>query len=98
MSQSISNANSGDLDAHWRDLRLKPIEWHPAGDFTTSDLTNLDCRVPSAKINSARPEICGDGIDNDCNGWIDDGPQCLAPPSLEPNVDWWRGMNRRVKG
>jgi len=27
-------------------------------------------------------EICGDGIDNDCNGIIDDG--CYEPPIQQP--------------
>lgn len=34
--------------------------------------------------NVVEPEVCGDGIDNDCNGVVDD-PNVCGPTSLECN-------------
>ena len=35
---------------------------------------NLDCNDGFAEINPNGTEICGDELDNDCNGQIDEGP------------------------
>ncbi|PWB38481.1 MAG: hypothetical protein C3F02_03955 [Parcubacteria group bacterium] len=77
MSQSIAaNPYSGDWPTHTRDLRLKRMIWNDDGTFTTSNLTKLSCRVASGDINPDATEVCSDGIDNDCNGQIDDPALC----------------------
>jgi hypothetical protein len=75
-TQSVANPNSGDWSEHGRDLRLKRMVWFPDGSFTTSNLTDLACRVPSYEINPGMPEICDDTIDNDCSGAADDVADC----------------------
>lgn len=75
MTQSISNSNSGD-NSHNRELRVKRIVWADDGTFTTSKLSDLSCRVSSASINPDATEICGDGIDNNCSGDIDEDSVC----------------------
>jgi hypothetical protein len=42
-------------------------------------LDNTDCDDASAAVFPGNPEICGDLLDNDCNGLIDDG---FAAPSV----------------
>jgi hypothetical protein len=40
-----------------------------------------DCDDSSGSVNPGSPEICENGTDDDCNGWIDDeDPACEAPP------------------
>ena len=34
----------------------------------------LDCNDGDPEINPEKPEICGDGLDNNCNDEVDDGP------------------------
>ena len=75
-SQSVANANSGDWLEHGRDLRLKRMVWLPDTSYATSNLTDLACRVPSAQINPGMPEICGDRIDNDCDGRAENVAEC----------------------
>ncbi len=72
----VANPYSGFWGSHVRDLRLKRIRWNDDGSFTTSNLTNLDCRVPSAAINPGVAEACSDNLDNDCNAQVDDPLLC----------------------
>ena len=37
-----------------------------------------DCDDTDPAINPAADEVCGDGIDNDCDGLIDTDPECIA--------------------
>ena len=33
------------------------------------------------------PEVCGDGVDNDCNGEVDELPECGCPTACREGVD-----------
>lgn len=72
----VPNPYSGYWFSHRRDLRLKRIVWNTNGTFTTANLIDPVCRVPSADINPAMPELCGDGLDNNCSGQVDDPMLC----------------------
>ena len=73
MSQRISNTDtSGDYSLDWGDLRLKRMVWKDDGTFETSNLTRLSCSVHSKNINPDHPELCGNIIDDNCNGEIDE--------------------------
>lgn len=87
MTQSITNSNSGDSVLHYRELRVKRIVWNSDGTFTTSKLSDLDCRVSSASINPGAEEICDDGIDNNCSGEADEASVCDAVPGDEGGGD-----------
>ncbi len=39
----------------------------------------LDCSDDRADVHPGAIEVCGDGIDNDCSGGIDDAPACGCP-------------------
>ena len=39
----------------------------------------LDCDDRDPKVHPGAAELC-DGVDNDCNGLVDDGPRCPCPP------------------
>jgi len=39
-------------------------------------LCTVDCRDDDPAIHPGEPEICGDGIDQDCSGQADDGKDC----------------------
>ncbi len=36
-----------------------------------------DCNDASAQVNPGRPEVCGDGFDNNCNGLADEDCDCV---------------------
>ncbi|MBI3963454.1 MAG: family 43 glycosylhydrolase, partial [Candidatus Kerfeldbacteria bacterium] len=78
MSQSISNANAQYYGTHARDLQLKRVEWNDDFTFTTSKLTDFDCRVASSAINPDAAEVCDDLIDNNCSGAADEDLYCGA--------------------
>ena len=48
------------------ELRLKRIIWDGNGGFTTANLTNPACRVPSVLIHPGAYESC-DSVDQDCD-------------------------------
>ena len=42
-----------------------------------------DCDDSNAAVNPGTDEVCGNGIDEDCSGWPDDGPVCEAPGAVQ---------------
>lgn len=43
-----------------------------------------DCRDDDASISPGAPEICGNGVDDNCNGLFDEG--CPPPPAADPSA------------
>lgn len=48
---------------------------HPGSEFVER---SGDCNDAEPEAYSGKPEICGDGIDNDCDGYSDDHPDADA--------------------
>lgn len=44
-----------------------------------------DCDDGDETVHHGADEVCGDGEDNDCNGFVDDTPPCAVPEESEPN-------------
>lgn len=68
-------------------------------DYTGSDSDNdgycknvNDCDDNNADAFEGNPEVC-DGIDNDCNGLVDDGFDNLVNEFLDVNADWTSQAN-----
>jgi hypothetical protein len=59
-------------------------------------LCNTDCDNEDPMVFPGAPEICGDGIDQDCNGRADDGPDCPdCVPIGQAAHQYWVCPNRR---
>lgn len=44
----------------------------PAGGYTSTEGISGDCNDSDASINASEMEICNDGLDNNCNGMVDE--------------------------
>ena len=59
-------------------------------------LCEADCDNEDPLVYPGAPEICGDGIDQDCNGRADDGPDCPdCVPFGQADHRYWVCPNRR---
>ena len=66
----------------------------PDGDGA---LCEADCNNDDPTIHPDAPEICGDGIDQDCSGTADDGPDCPdCVPVGQAAHRYWVCPNRRT--
>lgn len=62
----------GDRDGYGTASRPSKCLCGPEYSSRYTSLNSNDCDDTNAEINPARPEICGDGIDNNCNGQTDE--------------------------
>ena len=63
----------------------------PSGYKLASELTSTsgDCNDDAPTINPSAQEVCGDNIDNNCNGEIDEGcKKCEISITANPNAVW----------
>ncbi len=69
-----------DRDTHGDERALEVLEAceQPEGYAATAD----DCDDLDRTVNPSSREVCGDGIDNDCNGLVDGADTAR-------DVDWW---------
>jgi len=61
-----------------RDEARAVVECVAAADDPDGDgwICDADCAPDQASVYPGAPEVCGDGLDNDCNGRLDDAPEC----------------------
>ncbi len=62
--------------------QAQPIDYYPESELTA---VTGDCDDAAYSINPGVQEICADGIDNDCDGVIDES-ECLSNQTF--TVDW----------
>lgn len=58
---------------------LRPAGYKVSGELTA---TTGDCNDGNAAVNPAATEVCGNGIDDNCNGQMDEG--CAYIPTTDP--------------
>ncbi|MCP4200816.1 MAG: hypothetical protein GY769_02630 [bacterium] len=75
----IDDDGDGTVDEHWRDLDHDG-EIDEDGCVACSDCDDRDPRRANSLL-----EICGDGVDNDCDGLIDDGDVCSHCSEVQDN-------------
>ncbi len=66
---------------------VTPIETCPALAPATHVADNTDCDDSDEYLNPDQPELCRDGVDNNCNGWIDAEDPTLADHYWFPDED-----------
>jgi hypothetical protein len=68
----------------------------PSGTVTNA----LDCADNDAAINPAATEVCGDLVDNNCDGAVDEGCTCTNPSTALAGVDFavCAGQNANLIG
>ena len=79
-----------DNDGYSDNTTLTQCE-RPSGYKLASELTSTsgDCNDDAPTINPSAQEVCGDGIDNNCNGEIDEGClKCEISITANPNAVW----------
>ena len=57
----------------------------PEGNYTA--LQSGDCNDSNAAVNPGAKEVCGDGINNNCNGETDEGCAVNVPGDLDGDAD-----------
>jgi len=80
-AEAVAHNVGGTIEfLRWRSLEvseqlrcLLSDEPDPDGDGFECD---MDCDERDPDIHPGAEDVCGDGIDQDCNGWADDGPEC----------------------
>ena len=85
--QLIVDGYTNTADAGSYTLRLRDDRPWPDADndgFTE----DVDCDDTNGSIHPGAPDICGDGIDNDCNGFVDDA---IVPIYLDADGDGYGG-------
>lgn len=63
------------------DLPPEEIHTGPTDNDNDSWYSDEDCDDNDAQVSPNSPELCGDGVDNNCDGLVDEG--CDAPQSGE---------------
>jgi MYXO-CTERM domain-containing protein len=71
-----------DGDGYGSSASSPTLACDPIPGFATS---SNDCNDGNANVNVVAPEICFDGIDNDCDGLVDDAD----PDFIEDAVEYW---------
>ena len=79
-----------DNDGYSDNTTLTQCE-RPSGYKLASELTSTsgDCNDNNPAVNPSAQEVCGDGIDNNCNGQTDEGClKCEISITANPNAVW----------
>jgi hypothetical protein len=69
------------LEERWREVRgqVTCLDGDQERDADGDGYGCLDCNDADPRINPKGVETCGDRVDNDCSGYVDDAPACDCP-------------------